>query len=166
MKTLRLLFVLAFVLTLVAAVADAAPICDFQCLTPGAANQAACAPVAAHIHADWNPQSELLTFTYDRWNGTLITSIYVEVGNLSFAQFVNIHSNGGTYSVSLPGAPDTLTVSILGITDPQRVMFFTADCTDCGAPTPEPQTWVAGGLGLLLIGASHPRIRRRRWTRR
>ena len=134
----------------------AAPICSFECLSPGAANQSVCAPVAAHIDADWTAPT--LTINYDAYNGTIIENLIVVGTSFVTAFDVYIHSNGGTWSTALPGAPESITAYVRGIGGPDRITVFAADCC---TPTPEPRGTAGAGL-LALAGALHIAGRRKR----
>ena len=145
-----------------AGLAAAAPVCDFACLSPGAANQAVCAPVAAHIAMDIDEAYGIAHATYSAHNGTLLERLTFEfAGHDAFTWTGSIHSNDGYALIWLPYAPaeiERITAAVRGIGGPDRITQFAAECDDCGA-TPEPR-YTAGIVPLMLAVAIW-----RRWLR-
>lgn len=146
---------------LFAGLAAAAPICDFTCLSPGSANQAVCAPVAAHIHVDIDEAYGIAHATYSARNGTLLERITFEFrGHDAWTWTGSIHSNDGTALIWLPYAPaeiERITAAVRGIGGPDRITQFAAECVDCGA-TPEP-VGTAGLVVFVLAAAIWRRLR-------
>lgn len=154
---------LTILLAISAGLAAAAPICDFTCLSPGAANQAVCAPVATHIAVDIDEAYGIAHATYSAHNGTLLESLTFEfAGAAAWTWTGSIHSNDGTALIWLPYSPvqiERITAWVRGIGGPERITQFAAECVDCGTPTPEPRyTW--GAFPALLAVAIW-----RRWLR-
>jgi len=133
----------------------AAPICDFACLSPGAANQAVCAPVAANIAVDIDEAYGIAHATYSAHNGTLLERLTFEfTGHDAFTWTGSIHSNDGTALIWLPYSPvqiERIVAAVRGIGGPERYTQFAAECDDCGA-TPEPVG--TAGLVVLVVAAA------------
>lgn len=141
----------------------AAPLfdCDFICDSAGASNQSVCAPVAGHISVQVDQGLGVAHVGYDAWNGTLLESIAFHfAGGLEYATSINVHSNGGTAVVWIPGPPvdiEAITVIARGIGGPDRTTSFTAEA--CCTPTPEPKG--TAGAGLLILAAGVALVGRR-----
>lgn len=131
-------------LLLSAGLMPAAPLmfdCPFICDSAGASNQSVCAPVAGHISVQVDQSVGAAHVGYDAWNGTLLESIAFHFyGGMEYAESLNVHSNGGTAIVWIPGPPvdiEFITVLVRGIGGPDRTTSFTAEA--CCTPTPEPK---------------------------
>lgn len=145
-----LIFVL-FAVTLAAA-----PICDyeFQCVSPGAANNALCAQVAPFIDAQYTSATNTLRVTLSSYNGILLTQVQA-IGDFGIQVFgASIHSNSGWQEFVLAGLPTQIQVVSLGIAGPTETdTFVGAPGADCCNPVPEPGTGMlfAGAAALLLV---------------
>lgn len=139
----------------------AAPICSFECLSPGSANQAVCAPVAAHISVDIDEAYGIAHVRYSDWSGTLLERLTFEfAGHDTFTWTGSIHSNDGTALIWLPYAPaeiERITAWARGIGGPERITQFAAECDECG-DTPEP-VGTAGLVVFVLAAAIWRRLR-------
>lgn len=142
------------VLLAIAGLMPAAPLlfdCPFICDSAGASNQSICAPVAGHISVQVDQSTGAAHVGYDAWNGTLLESIAFHFyGGLEYATSINVHSNGGTAIVWIPGPPvdiESITVLVRGIGGPDRTTSFTAE--SCCTPTPEPKG--TAGLGMAAL---------------
>lgn len=132
----------------------AATICPFECLSPGASNQSICAPVAEHIVAHWDEPSQVITVVLDSYNGIYLDSIEIQYAvSMTGVYNVYVHSNGGTWSETLPEFPRRITITSVGIGGPDHTTLFRSegDCCDHN-PVPEPGYTVWAGVGLLAIG--------------
>lgn len=152
---------LAILSLIFAGLLAAAPICDFTCLSPGTANQAVCAPVAASIHVNIDEAYGIAHATYSAHNGTLLESLTFEFPDHDAWTWTgSIHSNDGTALIWLPYSPvqvERIVAAARGIGGPERYTQFAAQCEDCGA-TPEP-VGTAGLVVLVVAAAIWRRVR-------
>lgn len=136
--------------------------CDFACDAAGSANQAVCAPVAAHLHLIYEPGqaaggNSLVTVKFTAGNGTRVTGLTLWfVDRPVWHSPASIHSNGGSQSWEIDGAPDLLgsQLIVLGLGGIDEEKSFTAMCCSDdggGAPTPEPGTMLSAALGLAWV---------------
>lgn len=121
--------------------------CPLECLTPGSANQAVCAPVAAQLSVTVDEGFGVIHIGNSAYNGTVVRSVSVLFQDLTmFNSPVYVHSNDGEGIVMITGGGPVdvrqVSLDLDGIGGPGRITRF-ATCWDCGgAPTPEPRyTW-------------------------
>lgn len=141
--------------------------CPFECTTPGAANQAVCAPVAGEIELTVDQPYGIVNLTYSAYNGTILESLTLLLDNLTvFSQLVNLHSNGDSTTFFIPGAAPynvvEASVVVRGIESPDRLTTFVAHncCTASAVPEPATAELATGGLLLCLAALVRARVQR------
>lgn len=131
-----------------AATAEAAPICDLRCLSPGNSNQALCSQNEPYIMADW--YAGALTVGYTANNGTFISDIWTDA--ITWAG--TVWSNGDSVTIAHPTAPTQIYVRVEGVGGPGRSAMY--GCQNCG-DVPEGSTYALVAMGLLGVAVARRR---------